>query len=170
MNIKVTLQTMYNFCPDLFDHLVIPSGLDKDTLVQNLVIESGEHGVLYVDGEFMKKAIGFWSVKELPKWEKLYATELLKYDPIDNYNRYEESERDVTGAAQNAETSFDSYSLHTTSGSDSTGKEKFSSHIHGNIGVTTSQQMIEAERKVSEFSTYDFIIRSFANKFLLEIY
>lgn len=167
---KLTLATMYNFCPDLFDNLVLPDGLDKDTLVQNLVMDCGEFGVLYADGDYFKSILGWWSKKELPNWEKLYKTQLFEYDPISNYDRTDEIQRDVTGEASNSETAFDSKTLQTTSGSGSKGVEKVKSRSYGNIGVTTTQQMIEQERRVAEFNVYNYIITSFRNKFCIELY
>ena len=45
-----------------------------------------------------------------------------------------------------------------------------SGRTHGNIGVTTSQQMIESEREVSLYNIIDVIITSFKNRFCLQIY
>ena len=45
-----------------------------------------------------------------------------------------------------------------------------SGRTHGNIGVTTSQQMIESERQVSLYNIIDVIINSFKNRFCLQIY
>jgi hypothetical protein len=45
-----------------------------------------------------------------------------------------------------------------------------SGRAHGNIGVTTSQQMIESEREVSLYNIIDVIITSFKNRFCLQIY
>ena len=44
------------------------------------------------------------------------------------------------------------------------------SHIYGNIGVTTSQQMIEAQREVVKFNMVDIIIADFKGRFCLPIY
>ena len=43
-------------------------------------------------------------------------------------------------------------------------------HTSGNIGVTTSQQMLEAELQISQKSIYDTILNSFKNNFCLLIY
>lgn len=43
-------------------------------------------------------------------------------------------------------------------------------HVHGNIGVTTSQQMLMSERDVAEFSIYDVIAQDFASEFCLYVY
>lgn len=40
----------------------------------------------------------------------------------------------------------------------------------GNIGVTTTQQMIEQERNISEFNIYDYIVRSFKRRFCIMLY
>lgn len=45
-----------------------------------------------------------------------------------------------------------------------------SGRTHGNIGVTTSQQMIESERQVSLYNIIDVIITSFKNRFCLLVY
>ena len=42
----------------------------------------------------------------------------------------------------------------------SSGVETVTNHTHGNIGVTTAQQMIEGFREVSKFCTYDYIVQS----------
>ena len=51
-----------------------------------------------------------------------------------------------------------------------TGKEDFESHIHGNIGVTTSQQMIESELELRKFDIYADIARRFENEFIVQVY
>ena len=46
-----------------------------------------------------------------------------------------------------------------------------SSHISGNIGVTTSQQMLEQELLVApKLNVYNYIMESFKNRFCLEVY
>ncbi len=42
--------------------------------------------------------------------------------------------------------------------------------IHGNIGVTTSQQMLEAELKVAEWNLYEHITDLFLSEFVIPIY
>ena len=53
---------------------------------------------------------------------------------------------------------------------DSTGK-KIISHLHGNIGVTTNQQMLEAELQTRpKINIYRIIIDSFQERFCLLVY
>lgn len=64
----------------------------------------------------------------------------------------------------------------TQTGEDMTGKDtrsetyKHTSYMFGNIGVTTTQRMIEAEREVVQFSVIEFIADDFKNEFCLSVY
>ena len=51
-----------------------------------------------------------------------------------------------------------------------TGTEKYTSHIHGNIGVTTSQQMIESEIELRKYDVYNDIALRFEHEFLVQVY
>lgn len=74
--------------------------------------------------------------------------------------------------------SYDSTVTNTGSGSDMTQtdyglkrKEVEDVHIHGNIGVTTSQQMIESEISLrAKYDIYKIISREFEREFLVQIY
>lgn len=97
----------------------------------------------------------------MPRYVKLYATTQYKYNPIENYNMEEGSEdnRNVKGEGVNKysdtpqgqlnnvkEGKYLSSATHTEDSSE--GSEKHTAWRHGNIGVTTTQQMIEQERQV----------------------
>lgn len=47
---------------------------------------------------------------------------------------------------------------------------KHTGRVHGNIGVTTSQQMIEEERRVADWNMYEYLIDKFKQQFLLLVY
>lgn len=53
---------------------------------------------------------------------------------------------------------------------DRTGKHTRKGRAHGNIGVTTSQQMIQSERDLVVFNLYDVIAESFIENFCLLVY
>lgn len=59
----------------------------------------------------------------------------------------------------------------TTSNTDSRNwSETHTTRRTGNIGVTSSQELIERERKVSEFSIYKYIVDSFKKRFCIMVY
>lgn len=80
---------LYQWNDGLFDLLVVPEGVDKDTFTYNLMAETSELEVLYPNYEVMKNLIGVWSHKMLPVWQHLYDTTQYEYDPIENYNKTE---------------------------------------------------------------------------------
>ena len=43
-------------------------------------------------------------------------------------------------------------------------------HAHGNIGVTTTQEMIEQQRRIDLFNLYDIIIEDFKMRFCILVY
>lgn len=53
----------------------------------------------------------------------------------------------------------------------STGKDKYTEHTHGNIGVTTNQQMIEQELELlRHFDVYDWIAAKLENELFIQVY
>ena len=93
---KITLigmqQYFLNIEQSLFDNLTVPEGIDKDTLVDNILLEGGEFEVLYGNPEFVRNAIGVWSKKWQRTFEKWVAVLAIDYSPLENYDRIEDWE------------------------------------------------------------------------------
>lgn len=51
-----------------------------------------------------------------------------------------------------------------------TGTETISTRRYGNQGVTMTQDMIQKERDISQFNLYEYIAKSFKNRFCLLVY
>ena len=165
---------LYRYDNTIFDGITLPEGMEKDVLIYEIPRQCAELEILYSDPEYMKESLSSWSAVNAVKWEKLYATVKAEYDPIENYNRLEEGE-DIATPDLKTKTSvsaFNADSFRDASAIESTGTNTIyrKSHIHGNIGVTTSQQMLEAERKLQDWSIYQFIVDSFKLDFCLLVY
>lgn len=95
----MTLIGMYNWDNTLFDNLQVPDGIDKATLIDSILIRSGEFEVLYSDFDFMKFSIGAWSRKWYPTLERWIDALSITYNPLENYDRQEEwtDKRDISG-------------------------------------------------------------------------
>lgn len=87
---KITLMGLNNYDGHLFDSLKVPSGINKETLVNNILIKSGDYEVLYPDITFCKQAIAVWSSKWQRTMERWVAAIESDWNPIENYDRYEE--------------------------------------------------------------------------------
>lgn len=72
------------------------------------------------------------------------------------------------GTITNTETGKDTENESVNGGR--TGRHTRTGREHGNIGVTTSQQMIQSERDLVVFNLYDVIAESFIENFCLMVY
>lgn len=102
----------------ILSELVVPEGVDIEVVKDNLLAETAELEVIYPDAIFMQAMIGRWSTKELPVWQKLYDTTILKYNPIENYDKTEKWSED-----ENTTKNLDSEATgNSTTQTDSTSK------------------------------------------------
>ena len=186
---KITLIGFYNAYEDsdpIFADLTLPAGIDKDLFINSLLLDAGEFEVLYADPDFFKNAITIWGQKWYRTFQKWQEALSVNYDPLNNYDRTErwttktDSTSDSTADAttNTNRSSFDSASLtpYTSIKDDSTGRNVFdgtevrTGRAYGNIGVTTSQQMLEAELNLQEWNLYQHMIDLFKTELLIPIY
>lgn len=94
MPATMSIRGLYIADNTLFSEMSVASEMtndDKETIIANILNEFAELEVIYPDPVFMKHAIGAWSWKEVPTWDRIYAASLAEYNPIENYNRTETS-------------------------------------------------------------------------------
>lgn len=224
---RLTMIGLYNYDPDIFANLELPDGYDRETFIDSLLLEHGEKCVLYSNPDFMKNAIGAWSRKWSLELARIYDALTAEYDPIYNYDRFEEISdnegRKLTSATNAGHKATDDpdYSVTQDTNEDAVTEEQVSAdnsgsyqpehktiqnggkttattkgktqnlsetsnsktddaetrnfthkaHIFGNIGVTTSSQMVsEVLRQRFEYNLYGTAARLFANELLIGIY
>ena len=165
--------------------------ITKQEIIQNILAECAELEVIYPDPAVMKDMITLWARSERLSWARLFRTTILSYDPIANYDRsetwtntetrdltrnnsVEENERLQFAAGYNSATlqptGKETASGSTTDTDSGTVTYEHSAHISGNIGVTTTQQMIAAEREILQFNILDYIANRFKQRFCLLVY
>ena len=183
---------------DLFSKMNLPVGIDKDTLIDNILLRAGEFEVVYSNPFFYQNAIGVWSAKHKKTFEKWIDALSIEYNPVENYDRMEEWE-DKSNGSSNGETNentslnsinenkvsaFDSdlyqpdyYNSNISNGNDnsstktnSSNNSKHAGRVHGNIGVTTTQQMLQSELSLAEWNVYEHITDLFIEEFCIAIY
>ena len=212
---RITLYGFYQYDNTLFDGVVLPSGMDKDTLVADIMRTSGDLYTYHQAPEMLKRNITFWFSRRLFDFERMFQALRADYSPIENYDRKENIKRETKNSGtdtetltlgskstqthsgnDNTETQVSGYndegytnrdketttyntSTETTgSGADTTKKdyglnrtESEETRIHGNIGVTTAQQMISEEMKLrAQYDIYRIITMEFEREFLVQIY
>lgn len=231
---RLTTVGLFMYDNSLFDELVAPTKLDRDILVKNILQKSAPFELLLTDFNFLKMSIGLWSAKNIDNWNAIIDAFTMDYNPIENYDRFEnwsdsasESESESTSSSEllstsesetvsesssdsmyNSLTSTNDVSAYDTIGyqpnerniNDNRGNnnsvsnqnrgnqgrqdrntleghnrthERLDTHggrIHGNIGVTTTQQMLLQEFDLRQINMYDEIAKSFCKEFCLLIY
>ena len=82
----LSVMGLYNYDNSIFDDMELPitDHLDKDTLVQNILVECSELEILYTDPTFFKKILEIWSKARVHVWQKLADTMDYEYNPIWN--------------------------------------------------------------------------------------
>ena len=95
-NAKITLYGFTRWMElngkDLFEHLTLPAGIDKQLFTDNLMMEAGEFGVLYSDPELMANMIGVWGRKHYRTFDKWVSVLNKEYEPLYNLDVFEEWE------------------------------------------------------------------------------
>ena len=234
MRATLDLLGIYKYHPTLFSKFIIPEALDKETLTDNLLMESAEMEILYPDADFLEAAIGSWSKKMIGVWNELYDTTQYEYNPIwnkdgtieetitrnlattedvsDNNTRTDDltelQTRNLAGTTSdsgsstesvygfNSSTAAPASSNTATSGGSTTdtgtvtvgntgtqtdnrtvdrdttdtGTITTSRTEQGNIGLTSTQDLIKAQREVVQLNLYDIIIKDFIARFCLAVY
>lgn len=195
----LSIAGLYQFNEHLFDDMYIPESLDRDTAVATIIMETEGLEALYIDVPFMLNAIKYWSMTMRHKWDKLVASMNFDYNPIWNkdgirvHTETEDraSERDETVADNTASTSnnfgagFNTATGLTNRERDTvqnSGQVKTDDDLkeftkreskdveQGNIGVTSTQQLIKEEREVADINIYSIIAKDFKNKFCIQVY
>ena len=93
---KITLfgmaRWLNNLTPadDLFKNMTLPTGLDKSKLIDVIMLRGGEFGVLYTDPYFMQTMIGVWAQKYQHTFERWVKALSIEYNPLENYDRFED--------------------------------------------------------------------------------
>ena len=103
MRARLDLLGIYQFDNTVLDLLELPEDedgnevIDRDTLKDNLLMDTAEMEILYPDASFLKLAIGSWSKKQVPIWTELYNSTQFEYNPIWNVDGTVIEERDLAG-------------------------------------------------------------------------
>lgn len=195
---NLTLIGMYNYDNSIFDGLTLPDDINKDDFINVLLMRSGEFELLYPSADFLKPAINVWGMKWRPTFDKWVEGTKATWNPIENYDRYEDStdntvssgsgsdSTDVTGGGTNEHTvsAFDSSAYQpadkneNSSSSNSTSETQtsgtsdrtFNSHIHGNIGVTQASDMLRNWYEISAWNLLEHMADLFVKEFCIMTY
>lgn len=200
MQAMLSILSLYAFDNTIFDEMVLPQGIDRQTIIDKICFDNAELSLLYIDPDTMRLLIKNWSTVQSPNWDRIAQALNAEYSPIENYDRHElwtdtgtsstqdsttGSTQQTTGTTRKVAGWNNDSSLTPTEGVDSNGSgsstqqssgsgttsNRREGRTHGNIGVTTAQDMITQEVKLrSSITLADVISSSFRKQFCIMIY
>ncbi len=187
MRATMSILGLFQWDNTIFDEMILPDDVDSSIVIPSILSECAELEVIYPDPDLMKEMIALWSARELPVWERIYNAVTTTYNPLENYNRQEDWNQTDTGSSSGSGSSTDTHKVtgynsgdwanqsqdeaYASNSGNSSLQTYHTSNVHGNIGVTTSQQMLNQELDVAgRTDIYSYIVRSFKNRFCLMVY
>lgn len=188
MRASLSIMGLYAFDPSIFDCVndvtatyTDPEGesyytyIHAEDIVNSIVLELAEMELVHPDGDYMKMAIPLWWTRKRRVYDALLETTLYKYDPIANYDRREtwtDTGKILDNTAEHFAAGYDSETP-TLAGKDTATGESTSGHtgrISGNIGVMSTQELINRQRDVVQFDVVSVIISDFKKEFCIMLY
>lgn len=172
----ITLMGIYSYDPTIFDDFTVfcPEGVDPQTLADTILFQNAELDLLYSDPVIMKGMIRLWAKASQYSWSKLAATLSLEYNPIWNKDgtitETETSQGSGTGIEQVAAFNSSDFENRSKDTTEATGSRAYTRVEQGNIGVTSTQQLIKEEREIAMYNIYDAISNDFRQRFCLQVY
>ena len=195
----VSLIAVYLWDNTIFDDFQLPVGMNRETLLHELLRETAELSLIYSDPIEVKSNLKYYSAERVALWTRLWELSTAEYNPLDNYQRtqtettehgHRENSTFQNSASHNSNVNnkvfgFDSdesvgKDTSTANGSGSNNGTQATQHSgtdtvtitgHGNIGVTSYQQMIEGELSARpKLDIYKYIIEDLKHNFCVMIY
>lgn len=183
---------------DLFDDITLPSGMDKATVVNQIMLDNGLLEVVYPEHDLLKGLIKAHFLARQLDYQRLWDAVSQTYNPLYNLDRKntltERTERTenttgntTTNANQSTEqkvSAFDSSTYqpseqmsgntsdNTDATTDSQGEDvhTLESHEEGSIGVITPQDMLRREFDIrKDWNIYKFISLDFRDQFMIQL-
>lgn len=187
---RLSIVGLYEYDSTLFADLTPPTGVQKQDIIDSILLECADLELLYPSLNMMKIAIRAWSIREHDTWQKLQDTITVEYNPLWNVDATitetgsSSRERGGSGSGSGTNTNSvkgynssnwsdnekDASSNSQTWSEDDSEEDTRTTTRTGNIGVTSSQDLIKQEREVAMFNIIDYIVGSFKKRFCLLIY
>lgn len=171
---------MWQFDNALFDKFQVPEQINKQDVIDSILLECAELPVVYTNWTVLQGAIGLLSKRRIHAWERMAKALFEEYNPLHNFDRYEDSTDDESTASRGSADSVNTvngyngdaeHDRQNTSGNSETKRgNKHNAHLYGNIGVTTSSQMITGELEIRKQDLISIIVREFKENFCIMVY
>lgn len=83
MHATLSFLGLYNYDPTMFDSLQVPASLNKQDVIDNLMLETAELEVIISSADIMRDALGMYSKRRLPMWTRAAAAYAEQYSLVE---------------------------------------------------------------------------------------
>ena len=179
--IWINLFNLYGY-DDIFKDIKIPDNIDKEILINSIADYVSEYEPVYYNMPFLNFKIKNFFAKNYDVFDRLNKAFAMDYNPIHNYDKTQTIIENINNNTENNSESVNQTSAFDMSNFVNNDKNKMSGNTQGtqnrtytdrtqgNIGVTTSPQMLEQELNLRpRLNIYTFIAKLFYNEFCIYI-
>ena len=100
--------TLYNWTndhdePDLFRDFVVPEEIEKDVVVDAILLKAAPFEILYPDPDVLRQNIGVWSNSRIAIWNRWADSwaKAAEFNQLENFDRTEEETIELSGTDEN---------------------------------------------------------------------
>ena len=162
---KLTLIGLHQYSEGhLFDNLVLPTGLDNEIVVNEILRLGGEFSTVYPDLEFMEYQIDIFSKKWYHNFERWYDVYTEEYKPLFNvdvktsieeqgHNQEDSAKAGNTSGLSNTNTSHNSSGNSSGNNTTTTQKAAYDSGTFQNVEKVIADSSLSSSEAGSEASS-----------------
>ena len=157
---------------DLFDDITLPDGMDKTTVVNQIMLDNGLLEVLYPEHDLLKGLIKAHFLARQLDYQRLWDAVRQTYNPLYNLDR----KNTLTEKTERTENTTGNTTSNTNQSNDATTDSQgqdvhtLESHEEGSIGVITPQDMLRREFDIrKDWNIYKFISMDFRDQFMIQL-
>lgn len=163
MRANLSILGLYRADPTIFDDMSLPETVDKESVIDTIIMDCAELEIVFPDSDFMKRAIEVWSFAQLKNWNRI--AESLEYgiNPLNNFDRHDI----VEGTLLSKNPGYNSAELVEA------GESKNDSHVHSygyNGSMSPGRILQENLATMAYTNIYGIISADFKNRFCLLVY
>lgn len=145
LNLILQISDFYDYDKTLFDGVTLPDGMDKDTLIDYILMYCGDSEVRYGEPTLFKRFMNAWFRVNKKQFERIWFTINAEYNPLENLRREEGIERDRTEAENTTNNSSVSSSSEADGTDSRSGQEEKSNDRFVSAFDSTSLQPRDSE-------------------------
>lgn len=116
LNPILQISDFYDYDKTLFDDMELPAGMDKNTMIDYILMYCGDSEVRYGEPALFKRFMNAWFRANKSQFARIWYTMNAEYNPLENLRREEGIERD----RNEAENTTNNSSVNSSSESDGT--------------------------------------------------